>query len=513
MTIALTGGLVTAAWRNFIRNLRRYRVLLVALVLIVMALTAVLGTILGLQGAVREKASRYFAGDLVVLGYDGSGSSLIAHPEEVVAAVERLEAGGTLVVPKPRTRDWSWVPGRGATAAGEEGGAPSEAGGGASGDGTAEAAGVDSDPPDAEADGQDPPPPPEPRPAAPVDLVTFSRRSTYYNLESIELFFAGYYTRQRRIVGVEWELERPVLSQFDFASGGVPERADEGAVLISTATARELGIAVGDNLLVSIRSDRGRSNTAEFIVAGIYIESSFFGYTTYLHRHALNRLREAPEGTVNEIGVYLRDAADEASAAAALTAALGEEGLPTFGVMTDRDAYSAEASRRRSTREYGVVSLGAQLSEISDLLGAITIIAGAIMVLFLGIVTVGVSNTWTMVVWERTREIGTLRALGMQRTGTAALFLLEALFLGAGGVILGFGLGIGLLAGVERWVAFEPNAFTTLFLTQSRLAWDVPGWGAAAIAGLAIGASLFGALRAAVRAGRVNPVEALRHEK
>jgi predicted lysophospholipase L1 biosynthesis ABC-type transport system permease subunit len=63
MTIALTGGLVTAAWRNFIRNLRRYRVLLVALVLIVMALTAVLGTILGLQGAVREKASRYFAGD------------------------------------------------------------------------------------------------------------------------------------------------------------------------------------------------------------------------------------------------------------------------------------------------------------------------------------------------------------------------------------------------------------------------------------------------------------------
>jgi predicted lysophospholipase L1 biosynthesis ABC-type transport system permease subunit len=107
MSRALTVGLATAAWRNFVRNLRRYRVLLVALVLIVMALTAVLGTILGLQGSVREKASRYFAGDLVVLGYDGSGSSLIAQPEEVVAAVERLAAGGTLVVPQPRTRDWS----------------------------------------------------------------------------------------------------------------------------------------------------------------------------------------------------------------------------------------------------------------------------------------------------------------------------------------------------------------------------------------------------------------------
>ena len=135
------------------------------------------------------------------------------------------------------------------------------------------------------------------------------------------------------------------------------------------------------------------------------------------------------------------------------------------------------------------------------------------MVLFLGIVTVGVSNTWTMVVWERTREIGTLRALGMQRTGTVGLFLLEALFLGLGGVILGGGLGVALLAGIQRWIRFEPNAFTTLFLTQGRLAWTLPGWGLLGIAGLAVGASLFGALRAAVRAGAVNPVEALRHEQ
>lgn len=434
-----SGGLFAAAWRNFIRNLRRYRVLLLALILIVMALTAVLGTMLGLRGAVREKASRYFAGDLVVLGYQGTGSSRIADPAAVAAAVEDL---------------------------GRE-----------------------------------------------VDQRTWSRRSTYYDMDAIELFFAGYYTRQRRMVGVEWELERPVLENFEFADGGVPPVDDETAILISTATAQLLGIGVGDDVLVSIRSDRGRTTTAEFIVSGIYIESSFFGYTSYVHRAALNRLREAPEDRVNEIGVYLGDPADEERAAAALTDALAAEGLPTFAVMTDRDAYSGESRRGRDQREYGVVTLGAQLDEINDLLGAITIIAGVIMVLFLGIVTVGVSNTWTMVVWERTREIGTLRALGMQRIGTISLFLLEALFLGATGAILGSGLGVALLAGIQRWVSFEPNAFTTLFLTRGRLAWNLPWWGTAGIAGLALGASLFGALRAAVRAGRVHPVEALRHEK
>ena len=455
--------LLVPAWRNFVRNLRRYRVLLAALVLSVMALTAVLGTMLGLQQAVREKASRYFAGDLVVLGFQGSGSSVIPDPAAVEAAVRAVGES--------------------------EGGAEAQA---------ESAAG-------------------DPRANPPRDgfpLRAWSRRSTYYDLRSIELFFAGYYTRQRRMVGVEWSLERPVLRDFDFVAGGVPEDGDEAAILISTATARDLGIAVGDALVVSIRSDRGRVNTQDFRVAGIYSEASFFGYTAYVHRRALNRLREAPPERVNEIGVYLANPGrDEAAAAQSLVAALAAEGLPVFGVMTEREAYRVEASRGRDQLEYGVVTLAAQLAEITDLLGAITIIAGAIMVLFLGIVTVGVSNTWTMVVWERTREIGTLRALGMQRSGTLALFLLEALFLGVAGVILGGGLGLGVLAGVERWIEFEPNAFTTLFLTRGRLAWELPAWGFGGIAALAVAASVFGALRAALRAARVNPVEALRHEK
>ena len=461
------GGLVLPAWRNFVRNIKRYRVLLTALVLIVTALVVVLGVMSGLRGAVREKAGRYFAGDLVVLGFVGNGSSRIDDPAVVERAIADLSA---------------------------------TAGGGS-------LAGVSDDRLPAD------------QPASSgvsredVELRTWSRRSTYYQINDIELFFSGYYTRQRRLVGVEWRLERPVLSGFDMVSGSVPEDGDETSILISTATARDLGIAVGDEVVVSIRSDRGRTNTADFVVAGIFSESSFFGYTAYLHRLALNRLREAPPETVNEMGVYLVHEEDEARAAAALTAALGRSGLATFPVLTDRDAYSLAARAARDGREYGVVTLGAQLAEINDLLGAITIVAGVIMVLFLGIVTVGVSNTWTMVVWERTREIGTLRALGMQRTATMTLFMLEALFLGGVGVILGGATGVGILAGTARWVRFEPNAFTTLFFTQGRLPWAVSGPGLAAIAALAIGASVLGALRAAVRAGRVHPVEALRHEK
>ncbi len=445
------------AWRNFVRNLKRYRILLVALVLIVSALTVVLGTVLGLASGIRLKASRYFAGDLVILGFDGSGGSEISDSAGIEGAVASVTVG----------------PGAERRAQNGDSSVPS------------------------------------------FQLRALSRRSTYYDFINIELFFAGYYTRQRRLVGVEWSLERPILADFDFVAGGVPADGDEDAILISTATARDLEIAVGEPVLVSIRSDRRRTNTAEYIVRGIYAESSFFGYTGYIHRRALNRLREAPEENVNEIGIYLSpgQADDEETIATVITAALAAEGLPVFDPLFTRQAYVDGARVDRDPRAYGVVTVGAQLSEITDLLDAITLIAAAIMALFLGIVIVGVSNTWTMVVWERTREIGTLRAIGMQRLRTVALFLLEAVFLGGLGVILGFALGLGLLAGVSTWVEFDPNAFTTLFFTRGRLPWRVPLWGAVAIAALAIGASVIGALRAAIRAGWVDPVEALRHEK
>ncbi|HDQ13704.1 MAG TPA: ABC transporter permease [Sediminispirochaeta sp.] len=432
-------GIFFAAWRNFVRNLHRYRVLLAALVIITLVLTVVLAVVLGLRASLHEKASRYFAGDAVVLGYIGDGDSQIDHVEEVLAAVEGLADGG-------------------------------------------------------------------------VSVKTRSLRSTYYDQQNIELFFSGYWFKQRRLVGVEWDLERPVLEKFDFVEGSVPEEEDERGILISTATAEQLRVGLGDELLVSIRSDRGRTNTAELIVRGIYAESSFFGYTPYMHRRALNRLREAPEDRVNEVGVYLRDPlATQEEAARALAAKLAER-LPSFGVLETREAYRDEARRKRDRREYGVVTVGAQLEEINDLLSAMALIAGTLIFMFLCIVVVGVSNTFAMIIWERTREIGTLRALGMGRGRTVLSFLIEAGILGLAGVVLGQLLAVGLMELFRLLFHFPPNFVSTLFLTQGRLRWILPEWGILMIGVLVLAASLLGSLRSALRAGRMRPVDALHRQ-
>ena len=434
-------SLVATALRNFLRHLRRYRVLAAALLIITLALTMVLSVVLGLRESLHEKASRYFAGDAVVVGFAGGGGSLIEDSETVRDAIRRLEAHGE------------------------------------------------------------------------VELLSRAERSTYYESQSIELFFSGYWTKQRRLVGVQWDLERSVLENLHFVAGGVPEAGDRRGGLISTATADLLHIGVGDELLVSIRSDRGRTNTVELIVRGIYAESSFFGYTTYLQRRTLNELREAPEDRVNEIGVYVADPIrHEDEAAQFLVAQLSKE-LPSFGVLDTRSAYEKASGEKVDKRHYGVVTVGAQLAEINDIIGAITIIAGLIMLMFLAIVVVGVANTFTMVVWERTREIGTLRALGMQKGRAVISFLIEAGLLGLSAAAAGLLLGLLALEAVRKLVEFPPNFVTTLFLTQGRLQWILPAWGVALVLALVVGSCLFGSLRAALRAGKMRPVEALSRHK
>lgn len=67
------------------------------------------------------------------------------------------------------------------------------------------------------------------------------------------------------------------------------------------------------------------------------------------------------------------------------------------------------------------------------------------------IVVMSVVNTFTMAVLERTREIGTLRALGMKRRGIVGLFSLESVVLGGFGALAGIGLTL-LVVAIVGWL-------------------------------------------------------------
>ena len=121
------------------------------------------------------------------------------------------------------------------------------------------------------------------------------------------------------------------------------------------------------------------------------------------------------------------------------------------------------------------------------------------LALLIGII--GIANTMAMSVYERTREIGTLRALGWRRQQVLALIELEAVALGLGGGILGIVLGWWSL----KLLAELPQ---TASLVSASLHWPV----LAKAMGIALLAGLIAGALPAWRAGQLSPVNALRHE-
>jgi putative ABC transport system permease protein len=123
----------------------------------------------------------------------------------------------------------------------------------------------------------------------------------------------------------------------------------------------------------------------------------------------------------------------------------------------------------------------------------------SLIALLIGIL--GIANTMAMSVFERTREIGILRALGWKRWQVLILIQLEAVVLGMGGGVLGILVGWGAL----RVLAILPQ---TASIVSASFPWSLlpEALGIAVLAGLAAGAI------PAWRGARLSPVEALRHD-
>ena len=137
-------------------------------------------------------------------------------------------------------------------------------------------------------------------------------------------------------------------------------------------------------------------------------------------------------------------------------------------------------------------------------------IFGFISVLISAVVLFTISNTMSMVVVERTVEIGTLRAIGVKRQGIRTLFLTEALVLGVVGSALGLAVALGAAWTINQMgMTWTPPGRMEPAPLAVRVAGEYLMMTISAI-GLLIVASISAILPAA-RASRMNIVDALRH--
>lgn len=186
------------------------------------------------------------------------------------------------------------------------------------------------------------------------------------------------------------------------------------------------------------------------------------------------------EGRVTELAIAVEDVTQVDRVAEDLRAALG----PTFEVHT----WGELAPERR-----GIMAIEDAISVV-------------VSVVFLVLMLLGVANTMLMSVLERTREIGTMMAVGLTRESVLRLILSEALVLGLLGVVAGVLLALGITYG-----ALAPGLHVTP--PQATMAIDIFPFLTArfllVVSAIAVAGAVLFALYPARRASRLRPVEAL----
>jgi putative ABC transport system permease protein len=147
---------------------------------------------------------------------------------------------------------------------------------------------------------------------------------------------------------------------------------------------------------------------------------------------------------------------------------------------------------------FGISSAQAIADQFRQITGSVALLIAVISSIGLLVGGVGVMNIMLMSVTQRTREIGVRKAIGACRRDIVWQFLTEAVVLtGAGGVI---GVALGL------FISFLINVLVP------KLPSAVPLWSIALALGVSMSVGLFFGMYPAVKAARLNPVEALRYE-
>lgn len=170
-----------------------------------------------------------------------------------------------------------------------------------------------------------------------------------------------------------------------------------------------------------------------------------------------------------------------------------------------------------ATVEDAVAARGLQVRSVRDAFDGIkkwlkgaTLAAGFLSLVAVFVAALGIVNTMVMSVLERTREIGLLKSLGATDRDVAALFLAESGALGFVGGLVGVGLSLGL-GELGNWYGRRAIEEQMMMPFEGAL-FVFPWWLVAGGLAFSVGVGLIAALVPAMRAARVNPVEALRHE-
>jgi len=320
---------------------------------------------------------------------------------------------------------------------------------------------------------------------------------------------------QAGINGVDIRNEPAFKEVVRIVHGKIEDLAEPGTILVFEDQLKKLDVKIGDAITISAQTTRGVANTIDCRVVAIAKDVGLMSkWNVYVPIETLRALYQLGPNTTGAIHIHLKpqDQPRAPQIAARLRTDLEKAGFK----MMDADPRAFWMKFETVNREpwtgqkLDVTTWEDELSFLTWTLQLLVVLKTLLLVILIAIVITGIMNTMWIAIRERTREIGTLRAIGMQRRGILSMFLFESLLLGLGSAVAGAVAGSALAAGLNALQISVPGTMQ-FFLMSDRLHLSIHG---GAVVGAVVMLTILTGLAAlypSFRAARLRPIEAMSH--
>ena len=296
-------------------------------------------------------------------------------------------------------------------------------------------------------------------------------------------------TSNIRLNGIFPDKEMAAMPLFSSRIKTGTGNLERGEILIPELLARGMKVQTGDVVGVIATNQDGSVNGKQFIVGGV-IESATGpgGRDGYIHIEDAMEVLRMDEMEISEIALHVKDFNRLQMIFSGLEKMLSEEknkmGQPVFEVHTWE-----------------------KLSPFYNIARMIDIMTLFIKLMLIAIVLISIMNVMIMAVYERVREIGTMAAIGTLPGKILSLFVVEGFGLGLIGAAVGSLISYIVISVINLY------EFTFNFGQQKGilLSADISPIELIILSGNVIFASILASLQPAVKASRMDPINALGH--
>lgn len=325
---------------------------------------------------------------------------------------------------------------------------------------------------------------------------------------------------QTNFFGCDFEKETYFEKIMTLTDGSWDNVSSPKSIILSESVAKDLKIEVGDSLLVQLNTISGQATFGEFTLAAVSKDVSLIGsIAAYCHIQYLNELSGLAPDEFYIYSIMLDDQAEQDKAAQILEGLIAKrapvtnrlEALktnpanPITGINKQLEETEWEGTK------YLVQTFNDEVPQIKQILGTVQYVSLGILVGLFLIVMIGISNTYKMVIYERIKEIGTMRAIGMKKKDAGRIFMWESVLLSVFGSLAGF---IAAVIGMSVLSLFTfTNEALTMFLQNGHWTYILSPGSVILKLIVIIVLTMIAVSGSAKSAAKMNPADALRSTK